>query len=220
LVGFNENVSLYGADGSLINLINQTHDTYGILVGSTVAGSDTYTANMYIDDSVTVNISAPSSIGVRFNPTGVNDYRNRAFGVYFESSTTGAIIIDGNFSVYSSSAPCGVRFGSTVTGSTQTINGNFSVSGLGGVFGVHFGSTAAGSTQNINGNFSISSSDGDACGVYFDDTAAGSTLTINANFSLFASYSDPTYGVDFGSTASGVLAGAPIFYSNKADSGD
>jgi hypothetical protein len=90
---------------------------------------------MYIDDSVTANISAPAEGDVRFNPTGVSDYRNSAYGVYFGSSTVGAIIIDGKFSITSSSDSVGVRFGSTVSG-LITMNGNFSISGPGGASGV------------------------------------------------------------------------------------
>jgi hypothetical protein len=113
LVGFIENVNLYGENGSLINLTGQTVNTWGILVGSTSSGSDTYTGNMHIDKSVTANISS-------------ND---NACGVYFEPTATGSITINGNFSVFdpgSSGSASGVGFSSTVSGSI-TINGNFSV---------------------------------------------------------------------------------------------
>jgi hypothetical protein len=219
LVGFNENVNLYGGNGSLINLINQTQNTYGVLVGSANTGSDTYTGNMYIDNSVTANISAPADSGVRFNPTAVNDFRNSAFGVFFGSSTAGAITIDGNFSVYSSSGSSGVYFDSAVGGS-MAINGNFSISGLGNSYGVYFDSTSPNSILNINGNFSVSSDDADASGVRSYSTAAGSTLNVNGNFSLIALYSEPVYGVYFESTVPGTCSGTPTFYSNKADSGN
>jgi hypothetical protein len=114
LVGFGEDVNLYGENGCLINLINQTDDTYGILVGSTDAGSDTYTGNMYIDDSVAANISTS----------------REAYGVYFGSDVAGSATINGNFSVSSSGTVAyGVYFNSVVA-SSIAINGNFSVSSI------------------------------------------------------------------------------------------
>jgi hypothetical protein len=109
---------LYGKSGSLIDLTGQTVTTYGILVGSTVSGSDAYTGNMYIDESVTANIS--SGVG------------NDEYGVYF-GSAAGLITINSNFSV-SGNRSYGAYFGSVASGSTQNINGNFSIfaSGAGG----------------------------------------------------------------------------------------
>jgi hypothetical protein len=231
LVGFDENVSLYGENGCLISLINQTEDTYGILVGSTVAGSDTYTGNMYVDESISANIVSSGY----------------AYGVYFNSTTSGSIQnIDGNFSVSSEDFAFGVYFYSSAADSTQNVNGNFLVSSsYGNAYGVYFNSTAAGSAQNVNGNFSISGwdnangvffnsagassltingnfsifSDDFAYGVYFNSTASGSIQNINGNFSISSS-SGSAYGVYFSSSAYGTRLGTPTFYSNKTDSGN
>jgi hypothetical protein len=107
---------LYGANGSLIDLTGQTTTTYGITVGSTTAGSDTYTGNMYIDKSVTANISTSSN--------------NDSSGVRISSTVTGSTTIDGNFSISSTSyeTSYGVLFNSTAAGSILNIGGNFSFS--------------------------------------------------------------------------------------------
>jgi hypothetical protein len=202
LVGFNENVNLYGENGSLIDLTGQTTDTYGILVGSIEAGQDTYTGNMYIDSSVTANISSSTNTS----------------GVYFDSTAAGTITVNGNFSLFASqprSFDCGVYFDSVAVGSTQNINGNFwinyqnqttsavsdvwfdsvgvnSTQNINGNFSafsgadatcIHFGSTAAGSIQNVNGNFAAHGGAGKGCPVGFASTASGSTQNINGNFS-------------------------------------
>jgi hypothetical protein len=215
LVGFNEDVSLYGENGSLINLTGQTQDTYGILVGSTAAGSDTCAGNMYIDESINANIiSSNIAYDVYFDSAvagtttingnfSLSSTQASATGVIFNKTTAGAITIDGNFSVSSSSSSAyGVYFGSTVAGSIQKINGNFSVSSTNGVAcGVYFDSTTYRSTT-IDGNFSISS-ENNAYGVWFNSTIAGTT-TINGNFSVFSTTAG-AYGVGFDSTAAGSI---------------
>jgi hypothetical protein len=105
---------LYGKSGSLIDLTSQTVNTYGILVGSTDVGSDTYTGNMYIDESINANIISTLA----------------TYGVYFNSAVASSITINGNFSLSSTEAyAVGVYFVSTTAGTT-TINGNFSVSSI------------------------------------------------------------------------------------------
>jgi hypothetical protein len=111
--------------------------------------------------------------------------------MYIDESVTA------NISASSGSDDCssGVCIDSTVTGSL-TINGNFSVSSIrGNVCGIYFSSAAAGSIQNIDGNFSVFDSDaaGSAYGVRFASTDAGS-ITINGNFSVFSA-SHNAYGV-------------------------
>jgi hypothetical protein len=159
LVGFNENVNLYGENGSLINLTGQTGKTYGILVGSTESGSDTYAGNIYIDKSISANIASSASGGF-------------SSGVWIDSTASGSTTINGSFSVSSSgnsSGAYGVWIRSTTAGST-TINGNFLVSSESDAGGVWIESTANGSTT-INGNFSIFSVYTSAYGVRFSYTA-------------------------------------------------
>jgi hypothetical protein len=111
LVGFNENVNLYGENESLINLTDQSATIYGILVGSIDSGQSTYTGNMHIDESVSTKIISWSV----------------AYGVYFDSIVVGSVTINGDFSVQGFATTYGVRFNSTAFGSTQNINGNFSL---------------------------------------------------------------------------------------------
>jgi hypothetical protein len=139
LVGFNENINLYG-EGGLINVVDGDTDKYGIMVGSTDSGSDTYTGNMYIDESVTVKISSVAGV---------------CYGVYIDSQISGDTTINGNFYVRGNYYTTGVKLGSTGTNSTQNINGNFVLDSMnvGGVlYGVIFTSTVYGYTT-INGNF-------------------------------------------------------------------
>jgi hypothetical protein len=231
LVGFSENVNLYGEDDGLINLTNQDEDAYGVLVGSTDAEQDAYTGNMYIDGSVTANISSSNdAYGVSFSCVAAGSITvngsflitadaGDAYGVYFESTSVDSTQnINGNFSVCSSSpASFGVCFLLTVFGST-TINGNFSVSAPDYAYGVYFDSTNVASTQNISGSFSISSTGAscEAYGVYFPDTAAGSA-NVSGNFSISTLVS---MGVYFHLDPTGARTGTPTFYSNKADSGN
>jgi hypothetical protein len=75
LVGFNENVSLYGESGSLIDLTDQDTPLYEILVGSTESQNNTYTGNMYIDETVNVHLTGSSTgNGVFFNNIGQSSH--------------------------------------------------------------------------------------------------------------------------------------------------
>ncbi|GHU30702.1 hypothetical protein FACS1894166_00820 [Bacilli bacterium] len=64
LVGFDENINLYGSSGSLMNITTTNVETYGIIVGSESppeADHDSYTGKMYISHSVSCNISASAT---------------------------------------------------------------------------------------------------------------------------------------------------------------
>ncbi|GHU30711.1 hypothetical protein FACS1894166_00850 [Bacilli bacterium] len=193
LVGFDENINLYGSGGSLMNVVNQTTNAYGIVVGSIsgTGSSISYTGTMNIDNSVHCNISSSAD----------------AYGVYFYSiNADSAQTINGVFTISSSSNSsnayaCGVYFNSTAADSTQTINGVFTISSSNSsnayAYGVQFYSTVSGDIT-VNGVFTISSSSDSsnafAHGVSFSSIVSGD-ITVNGTFTI-SSYSSNSLNAD------------------------
>jgi hypothetical protein len=132
------------------------------------------------------------NIGGNFSIHSIPD----AFGVVYNENAGGVNIIDGCFSIYSSSGTAyGVKFPrSAPANSTQIVSGIFSIfSNENLVYGVNFGDECYGE-RRINGYFSLQ------------------TLSIDGRAK--------TYGIYIVDDGIGTNSGTPTFYSNKADSGN
>ncbi|GHU30715.1 hypothetical protein FACS1894166_00860 [Bacilli bacterium] len=212
LVGFDENIYLYGETDSLMD-INVTTNAFGIVVGSQIdpASTISYTGTMNIDNSVHCIIYSTVD----------------AYGVYFHSNVVGDTTINGvftiSFSSGSSADAYGVSFFETVSGDT-TINGVFIISSSISAYGTFFLGDVSGDTT-INGVFTISSAD--VHGVLFVGDVSGDT-TINGVFTIYANNAYGTFflgDVSGDTTINGVFTIISIYsptgvYFNSTISGD
>jgi hypothetical protein len=214
LVGLNQNVNLTGIHNALINCQNQAYQTtVGIAVGSLIGEDDydyyTYTGNLLIDSSVSVNVDSSLSAedfylgcGVMIPSTApdstitINGRFDIEFGgdgtvgVYAMGYLLGDMIINGIFNIYSSSYQTdGILIGSTGGNSVTTINGIFNITidnEESMVIGVDitYGAILDNSIIIVDGVFNIVTNGSTAIGVVTIATDPNSELNVDGVFKI------------------------------------
>jgi hypothetical protein len=225
MIGFNQNISLYGYGGSSIQYTDaslSTRKNYGVVIASTTnpTGQDSYTGNMYIDQTVSFTIESGN---------------NTTYGVYYGGSAIwGSIVINGVFYISGSVGCQGLHLNGEMHG-TLHIDGVFTIFAVNNTsIGVSIGSTMPGSNLLIGGIFNVSDAtdyssggsyravQGTTKGVNITNINAGSTVTISGTFVISCKVNGGgafVYGVTVDTTLSGSLTVNGTFALNALDTG-
>jgi hypothetical protein len=225
LVGFAQDVQLFGRNGAIINLENQTDYTYGILIGSTVQPEEpmSYSATLTIDSSVFINIEANDAgtplflYGICFG--GVLDAsitiecliyittsNGEALGINFNGGITNSTLLIGGSIVINSYTEANVIiFNSSISATDITINGVYSAAAM-NACGVSFVESFDGSLYT-NGVFYIMG-DNYVCGIMFNKSivSQSATMHISGVFTVYCTYTAEVGWFE----ANGIQFGAPL----------